>query len=232
MLMKTKTTLRLILAASAAVALSSCVDNYGGGPGYVEGYGGGGYGGGYAPGYVVNTLPGGYEPLYYGGEHYYVSNGVFYRPRGRGYVVVERPRGYTGHGWGGNGPRPGGWNGNGPRPGGWNGNGPRPGGWNGNGPGNGGGIPRPTPGNGGWNGGGTPRPIPGKGGWNGGNAGGSGPRPIPGNGGWAGGGVPHPNPGAGPVVRPGTGGRPAVYTQSNRTPGNAPKKYVKGQQPQ
>jgi hypothetical protein len=190
MLMKTKTTLRWILAASAAVALSSCVDNYGGGPGYVEGYGGGGYGGGYAPGYVVNTLPGGYEPLYYGGEHYYVSNGVFYRPRGRGYVVVERPRGYTGHGWGGNGPRPGGWNGNGPRP------------------------------------------YPGNGGWNGGNAGGGVPRPTPGNGGWAGGGVPRPNPGAGPVVRPGTGGRPAVYTQTNRTPGNAPKKYVKGQQPQ
>jgi len=136
--MKTKTIVKWLLAAGAAAALSSCVDTYGGGPGY-------GYGGGY--GGYVETLPGGYEPLYYGGQSYYFSDGRYYRRSGGRYIIVERPRGYNGpigRGWeGGHRPGGGGWDGPG-RPGGpgpvrpgsgWNNPGRPPGGWNGQAPG-------------------------------------------------------------------------------------------------
>jgi hypothetical protein len=46
----------------------------------------------YKPGYYVNTLPSGYRTHIVGGVRYYRYNDVYYRPRGRGYVVVESPR--------------------------------------------------------------------------------------------------------------------------------------------
>jgi len=81
--MNTKTTLYWILSAGAAAALSSCVDNYGGAP----------YGGGYGGGEYVEALPPRYVTEYYGGEPYYVSNGVYYRHYNGRYMRVERPHG-------------------------------------------------------------------------------------------------------------------------------------------
>ncbi len=46
----------------------------------------------YRPGYYVQTLPSRYETVNYGGYRYYVRDNVYYRPQGRGYVVVENPR--------------------------------------------------------------------------------------------------------------------------------------------
>lgn len=85
--MKTKTTILCLLAAAAAVTLPSCVD---------ASYGGGGYGGGpgYRPGYVVQTLPPSHRVEVIGGTRYYYDNNVYYRPQGRGYVVVDNPHGH------------------------------------------------------------------------------------------------------------------------------------------
>ncbi|BCU79224.1 DUF6515 family protein [Luteolibacter sp. LG18] len=46
----------------------------------------------YRPGYVVETLPGGYQTEVVGGVQYYHHDNIYYRPQGRGYVVVESPR--------------------------------------------------------------------------------------------------------------------------------------------
>ena len=69
----------------------------------------------YRPGYTVTALPAGYRTAVYGGTRYYYHNDVYYRPQGRGYVVVESPRRRP--------PRPGDWDRDGrpnfrdPRPG-------------------------------------------------------------------------------------------------------------------
>lgn len=46
----------------------------------------------YQPGYVVTSLPAGYRTVTYGGTRYYQHDNVYYRPRGSGYAVVDRPR--------------------------------------------------------------------------------------------------------------------------------------------
>jgi hypothetical protein len=43
------------------------------------------------PGYYVTTLPRGYTTVTRGGIRYYVVDGIYHRPRGSGYVVVQRP---------------------------------------------------------------------------------------------------------------------------------------------
>ncbi len=45
------------------------------------------------PGSVVHTLPPDYRPYYRGGSPYYFSGGVWYAPRGPGFVVVTPPVG-------------------------------------------------------------------------------------------------------------------------------------------
>lgn len=47
----------------------------------------------YRPGYYTQALPPRYETVNYGGYRYYRHNNVYYRPQGRGYVVVESPGG-------------------------------------------------------------------------------------------------------------------------------------------
>jgi hypothetical protein len=81
--MKTKPTLLTLIAAGAAALLTSCVDYYGS-TAVVEPA--------YRPGYVVTTLPSGYRAEVIGGTRYYYHNNVYYRPQGRGYVVVDSPR--------------------------------------------------------------------------------------------------------------------------------------------
>jgi hypothetical protein len=51
--------------------------------------------GGYYPpmGTTVRSLPGGYRPYYHGGQHYYFTGGVWYAPRGPGFVVIVPPPG-------------------------------------------------------------------------------------------------------------------------------------------
>lgn len=86
--MKTFRIFTCAIALGAATLLTSCVDPY--------------YSGGtttttithYRPGYVVDTLPRGHRTEIIGGVNYYRYNDVYYRPQGRRYVVVERPRGY------------------------------------------------------------------------------------------------------------------------------------------
>jgi len=46
-----------------------------------------------AAGTVRATLPEGYRPYYYGGNRYYFSGGIWYAPRGPGFVVVGPPFG-------------------------------------------------------------------------------------------------------------------------------------------
>ena len=46
----------------------------------------------YRPGYVVTTLPPGHRVEVISGTRYYYHNNVYYRPQGRGYVVVDSPR--------------------------------------------------------------------------------------------------------------------------------------------
>lgn len=43
------------------------------------------------PGYSLTTLPRGYTTVTRGGIRYYVVDGIYYRPRGSGYVVVQQP---------------------------------------------------------------------------------------------------------------------------------------------
>ena len=45
------------------------------------------------PGFAVNALPSGYRPYYRGGNPYYFSGGVWYAPRGPGFVVIQPPAG-------------------------------------------------------------------------------------------------------------------------------------------
>jgi hypothetical protein len=51
----------------------------------------------YEPGYVINTLPSGYRTEVISGTRYYSHDNVYYRPQGRGYVVVRSPRGGGGN---------------------------------------------------------------------------------------------------------------------------------------
>ncbi|MGO8857112.1 MAG: DUF6515 family protein [Steroidobacteraceae bacterium] len=44
-------------------------------------------------GTVLNSLPGGYRPYFRGNDRYYFSAGVWYAPRGPGFVVVQPPVG-------------------------------------------------------------------------------------------------------------------------------------------
>ncbi|MGC4013264.1 MAG: hypothetical protein QM755_01925 [Luteolibacter sp.] len=60
----------------------------------------------YRPGYVVDRIPGRYEVEVVGGTRYYHYNNVYYRPQGRGYVVVDSPH-MHGHGPGPMMPPPG-----------------------------------------------------------------------------------------------------------------------------
>lgn len=73
--------------ALSAGSLVSCVDGY---------YAGAVVSGPtpvYRPGYVVDRLPPQYVTETYSGVRYYSHNGVYYRPQGRRYIVVERPHG-------------------------------------------------------------------------------------------------------------------------------------------
>lgn len=45
----------------------------------------------YQPGYVVQTLPRDYRTVVINDTRYYHHDGVYYRPRGSSYVVVEHP---------------------------------------------------------------------------------------------------------------------------------------------
>lgn len=81
----------IICAALAAgsISLTSCYDPY--------------YTGGlgatsstyrsttYQPGYVARTLPQGYSTVVIDDTRYYHHDGVYYRPRGSSYVVVDHP---------------------------------------------------------------------------------------------------------------------------------------------
>ena len=80
-----KPKLTLLLLTSAAALLSGCVETYSpGGPSAGAP--------GYRPGYVVTTLPQGYRAEVISGTRYYYHDNVYYRPQGRGYVVVQSPR--------------------------------------------------------------------------------------------------------------------------------------------
>ncbi len=46
-----------------------------------------------ARGAVVSSLPPGYRPYYRGGDRFYFNGGVWYAPRGPGFVVVQPPPG-------------------------------------------------------------------------------------------------------------------------------------------
>ncbi len=46
-----------------------------------------------APGASARILPEGYQPYFYGGRSFYFSGGVWYAPRGPGFVVVRPPAG-------------------------------------------------------------------------------------------------------------------------------------------
>lgn len=45
------------------------------------------------PGATVTSLPSGYRPYYRGGSPYYFNGGVWYAPRGQGFIVVQPPSG-------------------------------------------------------------------------------------------------------------------------------------------
>ncbi len=68
-------------AGAAAFLLPGCVDPYYAGTTATV----------YRPGYVVQSLPSGYRVETISGTRYYYHNDVYYRPQGRGYVVVESP---------------------------------------------------------------------------------------------------------------------------------------------
>ena len=84
--MKTSTILLSLCGAGAVATLSSCVDPY-----YAGGAGVSTTTTVYRPGYSVQALPPGYRVETIGGTRYYYHNDVYYRPQGRGYVVVESP---------------------------------------------------------------------------------------------------------------------------------------------
>lgn len=75
---------------AAALALTGCVDPYyaGGGGVAVTSH--------YQPGYSVAVLPSGYRTEVIAGTSYYHHGGVYYRPSGRGYVVVNSPHRHSG----------------------------------------------------------------------------------------------------------------------------------------
>jgi hypothetical protein len=74
--------------------LTSCVDPYAGGPGYVAPGHSSTVTTTYRTGYEVRTLPPGYRTETIGGTRYYSSNGTYYQSRSGRYVVVEAPRRY------------------------------------------------------------------------------------------------------------------------------------------
>lgn len=82
--MKTTTTILSLLAAGSGALLTSCVDPYYAGPSSATVTV-------HRPGYVVQTLPHGYRSEVIAGTNYYYHDNVYYRPQGRGYVVVESP---------------------------------------------------------------------------------------------------------------------------------------------
>jgi len=46
-----------------------------------------------APGTTINALPAGYRPYYRGSDRYYFNGGIWYAPRGPGFVVIRPPPG-------------------------------------------------------------------------------------------------------------------------------------------
>jgi len=46
----------------------------------------------YRTGHQIRSLPPRYRTVTYGGTRYYHHNNVYYRPHGRGYIVVDDPR--------------------------------------------------------------------------------------------------------------------------------------------
>ena len=84
--MKTTTIILSLLAAGSGALLTSCVDPYYTGPSSTTVTV-------HRPGYVEQTLPPGYRTEVISGTNYSYHDNVYYRPQGRGYVVVERPRG-------------------------------------------------------------------------------------------------------------------------------------------
>jgi hypothetical protein len=92
--MKITTTILSLLAAGSGALLTSCVDPYYSGPSSTSVTV-------HRPGYVVQTLPPGYRSEVISGTSYYYHDNVYYRPQGRGYVVVDSPRGggHRGNDW-------------------------------------------------------------------------------------------------------------------------------------
>jgi hypothetical protein len=87
--MKPRSTIGCLSLLAATLSFTGCVDPY---------YAGGGVtvASTYQPGYVVTTLPSGYRTERIGGTSYYHHGEVYYRPHGRGYVVVESPHRHRG----------------------------------------------------------------------------------------------------------------------------------------
>jgi len=82
--MKATTALLSLIAAGTGALLTSCVDPYYTGPTTATATI-------YRPGYVVQTLPPSHRVEVIAGTRYYYHDNVYYRPQGRGYVVVESP---------------------------------------------------------------------------------------------------------------------------------------------
>jgi hypothetical protein len=83
--MKTSTAIASLTLSAAVLALTGCVDPY------YAGGGGVAVTSNYRPGYSVTSLPRGYRTEVISGTSYYQHGGVYYRPKGRGYVVVDAP---------------------------------------------------------------------------------------------------------------------------------------------
>ena len=85
--MKTRFYLSCVAALAGSLGVSGCYDPY-----YTyTGRGEVTAGAYYRPGHVVHELPGGYDTVIVDDTRYYYHDGIYYRPRGGSYVVVERP---------------------------------------------------------------------------------------------------------------------------------------------
>ncbi len=84
--MKLPSTIASLTLFTAAFSFTGCVDPY-----YAGGGGVAVTSTTYRPGYSVTTLPSGYRTEVISGTSYYHHGDVYYRPQGRGYVVVESP---------------------------------------------------------------------------------------------------------------------------------------------
>lgn len=85
--MKTTRTILALTAVGLGALLTSCYDPYyGSTSSTVVTH--------HRPGYAVQTLPPRYSTVTISGTRYYHHDGVYYRPQGSRYIVVEDPRGH------------------------------------------------------------------------------------------------------------------------------------------